>query len=48
VATAFLALACATGDGAWVDRAGELLESVLTGSRPATAGSTTRPTTPRR
>jgi uncharacterized protein YyaL (SSP411 family) len=30
VATGFLALACATGDGAWVDRAGELLESVLT------------------
>ncbi len=30
VATGFLALACATGDGIWVDRAGALLETVLT------------------
>ncbi len=30
VATGFLALACATGDGVWVERAGELLETVLT------------------
>ncbi|MET0997357.1 MAG: thioredoxin domain-containing protein [Marmoricola sp.] len=30
VATGFLALACATGDGVWVDRAGELLDAVLT------------------
>ncbi|MCW2763036.1 MAG: thioredoxin protein [Marmoricola sp.] len=30
VATGFLALACATGDGLWVARAGELLEAVLT------------------
>jgi len=29
VATGFLALACATGDGVWVDRAGELLDTVL-------------------
>ncbi len=29
VATGFVALACATGDGAWVDRAGELLDTVL-------------------
>jgi hypothetical protein len=30
VATGFVALACATGDGVWVDRAGALLETVLT------------------
>ncbi len=30
VATGFLALACATGDGVWVDRAGQLLDTVLT------------------
>ena len=30
VATGFLALAGATGDGVWVDRAGELLDTVLT------------------
>jgi uncharacterized protein YyaL (SSP411 family) len=30
VATGFLALACATGDGVWVDRAGALLDTVLT------------------
>jgi uncharacterized protein YyaL (SSP411 family) len=30
VATGFLALACATGDGGWVDRAGALLDDVLT------------------
>jgi uncharacterized protein YyaL (SSP411 family) len=30
VATGFLALACATGDGVWVDRAGVLLDAVLT------------------
>ena len=30
VATGFLALACATADDVWVDRAGELLETVLT------------------
>jgi uncharacterized protein YyaL (SSP411 family) len=29
VATGFLALACATGDGVWVDRAGDLLDTVL-------------------
>ena len=29
VATGFLALACATGDGVWVDRAGALLDTVL-------------------
>ena len=29
LATGFLALACATGDGTWVDRAGELLDAVL-------------------
>ena len=30
VATGFLALACATGDEVWLERAGELLETVLT------------------
>ena len=30
VASGFVALACATGDGIWVDRAGELLDTVLT------------------
>jgi uncharacterized protein YyaL (SSP411 family) len=30
VATGFAALACATGGGAWLERAGELLETVLT------------------
>ncbi|MCW2837407.1 MAG: hypothetical protein JWQ15_1521, partial [Marmoricola sp.] len=30
VATGFVALACATGDEVWVDRAGALLETVLT------------------
>jgi uncharacterized protein len=30
VATGFLALACATADEVWVDRAGDLLETVLT------------------
>jgi uncharacterized protein YyaL (SSP411 family) len=30
VATAYVDLACATGDGVWLDRAGELLETVLT------------------
>ncbi len=30
VATGFLALACATGDGVWLDRSGALLETVLT------------------
>ena len=30
VATGFLALACATGDGVWVDRTAELLDTVLT------------------
>ena len=30
VATGFLALACATGDAVWLERAGELLEIVLT------------------
>jgi uncharacterized protein YyaL (SSP411 family) len=30
VATGFAALACATGDGAWLERTGELLETVLT------------------
>ena len=29
VATGFLALACATGDGVWVDRTGALLDTVL-------------------
>ena len=29
VATGFLALACATGDGVWLERAGALLETVL-------------------
>ena len=29
VATAFLALACATGDGVWLERAGPLLDTVL-------------------
>jgi uncharacterized protein len=29
VATAFVALACATGDGVWVQRAGRLLDTVL-------------------
>ena len=30
LATGFLALACATADATWLDRAGELLEAVLT------------------